>query len=352
MSNRIVSSEPADLIGLDRPAIARLVESLGEKPFHAAQIFRWLYARRASSFDQMTDLSLDLRRRLAGSFRIGRPRRVRVQESGDGTRKYLFMGAREGSYEAVFIPEEKRVTFCISPQSGCALDCRFCLTAQLGFVRHLQAGEIVGQVLELLDDNRARIDGRPVNIVMMGMGEALHNYGASLDAVRLLVDPQGLAIPVRRITLSTAGLAPAIEKLAAEPLRPHLAVSLNAADDETRSRIMPINRKYPLDVLLQACRRVPLGTRERLTFEYVLLRGVNDSPDVPARLAALLRRHRLRAKLNLIPFNAGADLPFEEPPAGLAECFRRALVEFGIPASIRRNRGRDISAACGQLALR
>jgi len=345
------SGTGADLLGRDPEALARLFEELGEKRFRAMQLFRWIHARRARSFDQMTDLSVPLRRRLAASFTLGRPEARQVQTSADGTRKYLFALHDGGSVESVFMPEQRRVTFCISPQIGCALDCRFCLTARMGLTRNLSAGEIVGQVLELLDDNARRIEGRVVNIVMMGMGEALHNYEQAVAAVRLLADPQGVGIPRRRITLSTAGLAPAIDRLAAEPVRPRLAVSLNATTDEVRSRLMPINRRYPLATLLEACARFPMAPRERLTFEYVLLKDVNDTPEDPPRLAALMGRHRVRAKVNLIPFNAGGGLTFEEPDAAVVSRFRDRLLALGVPSSIRRNRGRDVAAACGQLAL-
>jgi len=340
-----------DLLGREREDLARLVEGIGEKRYHALQLYRWIYARRALSFDRMTDLSRAFRERLASSFSLGRPVARQAQVSTDGTRKYLFDLAGGGSVESVFMPEERRVTFCISSQIGCALDCRFCLTAQMGLSRNLTTGEIVGQVLALLDDNEARLEGRVVNIVMMGMGEALHNYDQTVAAVRLLADPDGVGIPRRRITLSTAGLAPAITRLAAEPVRPRLAISLNATTDDVRSRIMPINRKYPLATLLDACAGYPMAPRERLTFEYVLLSGINDTPADPRRLAALMNRHRLRAKVNLIPFNAGAGLPFGEPAAAVARRFRDELLDRGVPASIRNNRGRDISAACGQLAL-
>ena len=336
---------------MELPELTRLLSAAGGRPFHARQVYRWIYARRATGFDVMSDLPRETRGLLSAGHRIERPAIRTVQQSSDGTRKYLLTAPSGGEVESVFIPEPSRITFCISPQIGCALDCRFCLTAQLGLVRHLAAGEIVGQVLALLEDNQQRIGDRPVNLVMMGMGEALHNYDQALAAVRLLADPQGVNIPRRRITLSTAGLAPAIVRLGEEPVRPRLAVSLNATTDAIRSRLMPINRKYPLDALLDACGRFPLAPRERLTFEYVLLRGINDTPHDPRRLAALMRRHRIRAKVNLIPFNAGGPLEFEEPAPETVRRFRDDLLSLGVPASIRKNRGRDISAACGQLAL-
>ena len=340
-----------DLLGMELPALARVVADLGERPFRARQIYRWLYSRRAVSIQTMTDLSAGLRRHLEDRFVLRWPRVAQIQISEDGTRKFLLSPASGGQVESVFIPERDRVTFCISPQIGCALDCSFCLTARLGFVRNLSAGEIVGQVLVLLEETRREWRDRPVNIVMMGMGEALHNYDNAIAAVRILADPEGAGIPARRITLSTAGMVPGIGRLAAEPIRPKLAVSLNAATDEVRSRVMPINRKYPLEVLLDACGRYPLAPRERLTFEYVLLRGINDSRTDPGRLASLLNRHRLKAKVNLIPFNPTPELPYEEPAAETVRRFRDELLARGVAVSIRKNRGRDISAACGQLAL-
>lgn len=323
----------------------------GEPKFRARQIYRWLYARRADDLGAMTDLPLALRETLAARYRLGLPAIEQVVRSEDGTRKYLLGTPGGGAAEAVFIPDDRRVTFCISPQIGCALDCRFCHTATIGLVRNLSAGEIVGQALTLLTDNRERIAERHVNVVMMGMGEALHNYDASIAAVRLLADPSGVGLPRRRITLSTAGLVPAILKLAGEPVRPRLAISLNATTDEVRTRIMPINRRHPIGELMAACARFPLAPGERLTFEYVLLAGVNDAPADPPRLAALLNRHQLKAKVNLIPFNQGSGLPYQEPSADLVRQFRDDLLSLGVPVSVRRNRGRDIAAACGQLAL-
>jgi len=341
-----------NLLGMEMPALRALVENLGARPFHARQLYRWIYARRAGSVEAMTDLSRDLRRKLAAECALERPAVAGVEESSDGARKYLLSAPHGERFEAVYIPEPRRVTFCISAQIGCALDCRFCLTAQLGLVRNLGAGEIVGQVLALLDDNKERTAARPVNIVMMGMGEALHNYENAVAAVRLLADPEGVRIPPRRITLSTAGLVPGILRLAGEPIRPKLAVSLNATTDEIRSRIMPINKRYPIAALLEACGRYPLAPRERLTFEYVLLDGLNDSASDPPRLAALVKRHRLRVKVNLIPFNRADELGFAEPARETVIRFRDDLLALGVPASIRKNRGRDITAACGQLALR
>jgi len=343
--------ERTDLLGMELDALGGVVEALGARPFRAKQIYHWIYARRVRSLESMTDLSVSLRGALGERHTLRHPAIRSVQASSDGTRKYLLAAPAGGDVEAVFMPEPRRVTLCISPQIGCALDCRFCLTARLGFVRHLSAGEIVGQAITLLQDNEERISGRPVNVVLMGMGEALHNYDSSMAAVRLLADPEGVGIPLRRVTLSTAGMVPGILRLAAERVRPKLAVSLNATTDEVRSRIMPINRKYPLDRLLEACAMIPLQPRERLTFEYVLLRGLNDRVEDPPRLASLARRHGLKVKVNLIPFNSGGGIDFSEPPESSVKRFRDDLLALGVPASIRKNRGRDISAACGQLAL-
>jgi len=340
-----------NLLGAELPELERIVSSLGDRPLHARQIYGWIYARRARSFQQMTDLPAALRARLEASCSLAYPRMLRVDAARDGTRKYLLEPAGGGQVEAVFIPEARRITFCLSPQIGCALDCRFCHTALLGLTRHLAAGEIVGQALVLLEDNERRIDRLPVNVVMMGMGEALHNYDQTLAAIRILSDARGVGIPIRRITLSTAGLAPAIRRLAAEPVRPRLAVSLNATTDEVRSSLMPINRRHPIADLMAACADWPLSSRERITFEYVMLGGVNDTARDARRLASLINRHRLKAKVNLIPFNAGSGLPFAEPPAATVKAFQKDLLSHGVSVSVRANRGRDIAAACGQLAL-
>ncbi len=339
--------ERRELIGKTSEEIAAALEAIGEPPYRARQLFGWIYARREIDFSRMSDLPAALRLRLAGEFRIGRPRVLETRESSDRTRKYLLEVAG-GRFESVLIPEPSRATFCVSSQIGCALDCGFCVTARIGFRRHLTAGEIVSQVLILLDDPAAA--GRPVNVLFMGMGEPLHNYREVLRAFRLLVDPFGLGIPRRRITLSTAGLVPGIRRLAREPQRPRLAISLNAANDELRSRLMPINRKYPIGDLLDAAAAYPLAPRERVSFEYVLLEGVNASLEDARSLRRLLRIRGLRPKVNLIPFNPGGGIPHRAPSPEEVRRFREAILEAGIPCSIRRNRGREISAACGQLA--
>lgn len=336
------------MLGMSLEEITSALSALGEPAYRARQIYGWIYARKAATFAEMTSIPATLRARLESSYELRRPGIVRIERSEDGTRKYL-LDVPGGNVESVLMPESDRVTFCISSQVGCALDCRFCLTATMGFGRHLTSGEIVGQVLVMLADTD--IGGRPVNIVFMGMGEPLHNYDQVIRAFRILSDAGGVGFPWRRITVSTAGLVPGIRRLALEPVRPRLAISLNATTDEARSRIMPINRKHPLRDLLDAAAAFPLPPRERLTFEYVMLEGINSSAEDSKRLVALVRKNRLKAKVNLIPFNPGGRLRYHSPPADVIRAFRDALLSAGVPCSIRKNRGRDISAACGQLAV-
>jgi len=266
----------------------------------------------------------------------------------DGTVKYGLTLPGGGTVETVFMVQRDRVTICASSQVGCALMCGFCLTARMGLIRHLTAGEIVGQIARIQEDQDLR--DRPFNIVFMGMGEPLHNYDGVIAAVRLLVDRAGFALAKRRITISTSGLAPEIERLAEEPVRPRLAVSLNATTDAVRDQIMPVNRKYPLARLLSACRRFARTTGEKFTFEYVLLAGVNDTDADVVRLARLLRANP--AKLNLIPFNEVPGwLPFRAPGRERVVAIRDRLLALGLPVSIRYSRGATARAACGQLAV-
>jgi 23S rRNA (adenine2503-C2)-methyltransferase len=296
---------------------------------------------------------------LAAATQIQLPEVVRRYVSTDGSVRYLLAlpGMTTTRVETVFMPSEGRQTICISTQAGCAVDCKFCLTAQLGLIRNLTAGEIVGQVLLALEDHRERLAPR-TNVVLMGQGEPLLNYDAVMAAVRLMLDPNGMALAPRHVTLSTSGIVPGIARLSQEKVRPKLAISLNASSDAQRDAIMPINRKYPLDRLLDACRAYTLGGREYITFEYVLLGGLNDSLDDARRVVRLLSG--LRAKVNLIPWNPGSpvrgaakesELPFRAPDASHIEAFRNLLVEKGLPAFVRYSRGQDIAAACGQLAL-
>ena len=340
--------EKTNLFGLSGSEIERIVCGYGEPFYRGRQIFRALYHRRIAHFEAMTDLRAELRERLASRFQIGYPEIREKHGSLDGCVRYLMSFAGSEAAETVYMPEPERVTLCLSSQAGCAVDCRFCFTALMGLRRNLIVGEILGQVYRIVRDQNLNPRAR-LNLVFMGMGEPLLNYDAVLDSVRILVNQEGLHIPVRRITLSTSGIVPRIQDLAREDVRPKLAISLNASNDEQRSALMPINRKYPLSELMAACRAYPLRPRERLTFEYVLLDGINDSVADALRTAELLRD--LRAKVNLIPYNSGEGLPYRTPPLERTLAFEEALRGAGVPAFIRISRGRDVRAACGQLLV-
>jgi 23S rRNA (adenine2503-C2)-methyltransferase len=352
------SNAPVNLPGKSAEELRAFAQSLGEPAYRGAQIYHALYAERRFDFAAMTNLPAALRERLAHEAAIALPRILRRYHSADGTVRYVLAlepedsaatagPAKPATIEAVFMPEESRQTICISTQAGCAVDCHFCLTATLGLVRNLTAGEIIGQVLVALEDNRAALKPQ-TNVVLMGQGEPLLNFEPVMAALRILFDPNGMAISPKHATLSTSGIVPGIERLAREKIRPKLAISLNASSDEQRNRIMPINRKYPLEKLLDACRRYPLRPWERLTFEYVLLGGFNDSPEDARRVVKLLSN--LRAKVNLIPWNPG-ELPYEKPSEARIEEFRQILADKGVPVFVRYSRGQDVMAACGQLAL-
>jgi 23S rRNA (adenine2503-C2)-methyltransferase len=345
---------PVEMLGKSAEELRDFVVSLGERPYRGPQIYHALYVERRFDFAAMTNLPAALRERLSQEARITLPRILRRFQSVDGSIRYLFSiggpvgdnATKPAQIEAVFMPRDGRQTICISTQAGCAVDCHFCLTAQLGLIRNLTAGEIVGQVLVALEENREHLAPQ-TNVVLMGQGEPLLNYDATMAAVRILLDPKGLGLGPRHVTLSTSGIVPGIERLGKEKIRPSLAISLNASNDEQRDALMPINRKYPLEVLLDACKKYPLKPREYFTFEYVLLGGVNDSPDDARRVVRLLAH--IRAKVNLIPWNPG-NLPYRAPTAeGIAE-FQEILVEKGVPSFIRYSRGQDVFAACGQLA--
>jgi 23S rRNA (adenine2503-C2)-methyltransferase len=343
---------PADprpnLFGMSRAELACRLEKLGAPRYHGDQVFRWLYAKRRFDPAAFTDLPKTMRAQLSASERIETPKIAGRVRAADGTVKYAISLPGGGTVESVYMVQRDRVTMCLSSQVGCALMCDFCLTARMGLVRHLTAGEIVGQVALIQDDQS--LGDRPFNIVFMGMGEPLHNYDGVLAAFRLLTDAEGFAISKRRITLSTSGLAPEIERLAAEPVRPRLAVSLNATTDDLRDRLMPVNRKYPIERLLAACQRFARVTGEKFTFEYVLLAGVNDTNADVSRLAKLLRSHP--AKLNLIPFNPVPGwLAYDAPERSRIVEIRDRLLALGLPVSIRWSRGTDARAACGQLAV-
>jgi 23S rRNA (adenine2503-C2)-methyltransferase len=293
----------------------------------------------------MSDLPRELRVRLADEFRIATPVVLRRERSTDGTTKVLLQLDDGKQIESVFIPDTPSQTFCISTQVGCAMRCAFCLTGRMGIDRNLTAGEIVAQV-RVLARELDMLDTR-FNIVLMGMGEPLHNYDATMKALRMLADEHGMAVSPRRITLSTVGVLPALEKLATEPVMPNLAISLHSTTEEQRDMLVPINRKYGLKELLDACRRFPVKRRERITFEYVMLSGVNDTPEDARRLVKLL--HGIRGKVNLLPLNEAAGIPFARPSDDRVNRFARILSDHGVTVSVRKSRGRDIRAACGQL---
>jgi 23S rRNA (adenine2503-C2)-methyltransferase len=337
----------SDLAELDRPSLEAALAERGHLRFRAGQIFRWIYRRGVTDVEAMTDLSRELRDDLASHFRISTPTLAHRDKSIDGTEKFLLRLADGRTIESVFIPDTPSMTFCISTQVGCAMACAFCLTGKMGLVRNLSAGEIVGQVRALADALHMR--DATFNIVLMGMGEPLHNYDETMKALRILTDEEGFAMPARRITLSTVGLLPALERLAKEPVMPNLAISLHAPTDLLRGELVPINRKYGVGDIIAAARRFPLKKRSRITFEYVLLAGVNDSPQNARRLAKLLGG--VKSKVNLIPLNAAAGIPFERPSDAAVDEFARIVAEQGLTVSVRKSRGRDIRAACGQLIV-
>jgi 23S rRNA (adenine2503-C2)-methyltransferase len=300
-----------------------------------------------TDIDQMTDLPRDLRAALAEAFTIDTPQIISRDRSSDGTEKFALRLADGRAVESVFIPDTPAMTFCISTQVGCAMACAFCLTGKMGLVRNLTAGEIVGQVRVLAGALDLR--DKAFNIVLMGMGEPLHNYDETMKALRILADEEGFALPPRRVTLSTVGLLPELERLAHEPIMPNLAISLHAPTDETRGALVPVNRKYNVAQIIDAARRFPLKKRSRITFEYVLLAGVNDSPDAARKLARLL--DGVKSKVNLIPLNAAPGIPFERPSEAAIDRFAKILADKGLTVSVRKSRGRDIRAACGQLIL-
>ena len=327
----------------ERPELAELFHPA----FRATQIFKSVYQLWLDDFDMMTDLPKLLRSSLSDEWNVKLPPVHRRFDSIDGTRRYLVRLDDGELAETVFIPEEHRSTICISSQVGCALACTFCLTGQLGLTRHLTPGEIAAQVLIAQRDNLPWEMRDSFNIVLMGMGEPLHNYDNVMKALRVLHDEHGLNMSMSRITLSTAGLLSGVERLANEPAIPNLAISLTGATNEKRNELMPINRKYPLEQLLDVVRRFPLKHRQRVTFEYVLLRGVTDSPEDALQLVKLLKG--IRAKVNLIPLNEAEELGYQRPSDAVVEKFQQILIDHHISAFVRKNRGNDISAACGQL---
>jgi 23S rRNA (adenine2503-C2)-methyltransferase len=355
-----LNNERVNLLGLERPVLEAFVRELGSEPFRARQLMNWMYKRGQGDISQMTDLAKSFRGELLDRAEIRTPEIVSEQRSADGTRKWLLKASPEQAIEMVFIPEEDRGTLCISSQVGCALDCSFCSTAQQGFNRNLTTAEIVGQVWlakrelgEFVIDNGVKPagDGRVVtNVVFMGMGEPLANFRNVVPALRILVDDLGFDLSRRRVTLSTSGLVPQMYKLA-EEVNVALAVSLHAPNDALRSELVPINRKHPIAELLDACwHYLDEQNGRSITFEYVMLDGVNDSPAQARELARLLKGHP--AKVNLIPFNPFPGTQYRRSPAPVIERFRDELLQRGVLATTRRTRGDDIDAACGQLAGR
>ncbi|MDE3199391.1 MAG: 23S rRNA (adenine(2503)-C(2))-methyltransferase RlmN [Acidobacteriota bacterium] len=376
-TNPPVEGSERSLFGLDEAALGKVMADLGEPAFRGKQLAEALYRQRITTIDEITTLSLSLRGRLAAEgWSINRPRIAQSFVSVDGTERYLVEFGADASetVETVWMPEgddgeagdgseagneeigrrsegkrRARATICVSSQVGCAVNCQFCLTAKLGLKRNLTAGQIAGQVVAVLDRHQVEVGRERINLVFMGMGEPFLNYDAWMDAVRLLVKEVGLS--PQRMTVSTSGIVPGIERFAAEPteMRPKLAISLNAPNDEVRSEVMPINRKWSIEDVVDAVRGVQLRPRERVTFEYVLLGGVTDRPEQALEVARLVRRTGLAAKVNLIAWNPGPGVPFSMPGEGAVERFHQMLTAEGIPAYLRKPRGRDIYAACGQL---
>jgi 23S rRNA (adenine2503-C2)-methyltransferase len=344
-----------DIAGVELHELEQSLADLGAPRFHGRQIFQWVHKRGVTDVALMSDLSRELRATLAAHFDVRTPSMVRRERSSDGTTKFLLRLEDGKHIETVCIPESlagsadpteaDRLTFCLSTQVGCAMRCAFCLTGKMGIDRNLTAGEIVGQVGVLVRE--LGLTDQRFNIVLMGMGEPLHNYDATMKALRILSDEHGMAVSPRRVTLSTVGVLPALERLATEPVMPNLAISLHSTTEAQRDLLVPINRKYGIEELLNACRRFPLKRRERITFEYVMLKDVNDTPDDARRLVRLLAG--IKGKVNLLPLNEAAGIPFERPSDAAVNRFARILSERGVTVSVRKSRGRDIRAACGQL---
>jgi len=341
-----LESNKTDIKEFSRDQLVAWLKSRNVKPYRADQILKWVYLRQADTFDEMSDLGKKFRQLLSHHFTISRLEKASIETSQDGSRKYLFK-LKDGKHvESVLIPEKDHYTLCISSQVGCAQGCRFCLTAKAGFVRNLSKGEIIAQVRDVA----SHLDGpmRLTNIVLMGMGEPLANYYNVVEAVNTITNSKiGLGISSRRVNISTAGLVAKLADLGRDTAV-NLAISLNATDNKTRDMLMPINRKYPIQKLLEACAQYPLLPRRRITFEYILIKGINDSRQDAERLAKLLRP--IRAKINLIPLNTYEGCDFERPEESAIENFKEILNRKQYTAIIRHSKGQDISAACGQLS--
>jgi len=352
------------LFGLDRVALAELFAELGERPYRAKQLAEAMYRQRVAHLDRITTLPQALRERLVGAgWEVGRPHVAEAFQSVDGTERYLIQTGAQ-TVETVWMPEGddgaevseeegaapaawKRATICVSSQIGCAVNCQFCLTAKLGLQRNLTPGEIAGQVVAVLDRHCVDLNKNRVNLVFMGMGEPFLNYDNFIAAVRLLIDEVGIAAP--RMTVSTSGIVPGILRFAQEKVRPKLAISLNAPNDEVREAIMPVNRKWNIEAVMDAVRTIPFRAREKVTFEYVMLGGVTDQPEHAAQVIRLVRQANIPAMVNLIAWNPGPGIAYSSPSAASVAAFQAQLLAAGIQTYVRRPRGRDIFAACGQL---
>lgn len=344
MINRADNQLP-NLLDLTLEEMEEFISSLGKEKFRARQIMKWLHQSGSVSFEDMTTLSRDFRAKLSEIARVSRPQIVKIQKSKDGTKKSL-LRLEDGLFiESVLIPGKNNWTICVSTQAGCAMDCKFCLTARQGFKRNLQPSEIVGQLITLRNETPEGPDIK--NIVMMGMGEPLANYDNVLKAIKNLTCDFGMGFSNRKITVSTCGLAPQIIQLGKD-ICINLAVSLNAPDDETRNKLMPVNKKYPLEVLLDSCKKYPMPGRRLLTFEYILIDGVNSSVQDARKLAVLLKGQR--CKLNLIVFNEYPGSLFKSPSRKTVEVFQQTLIDNHYTTMLRASKGSDILAACGQLS--
>ncbi len=342
------SSQKVDLKNLSPSELEGLIRSFGKERYRSIQVLRWLYQKGVRSVDEMTNLSKTFRKELSEISFVTNLCPLHMEEANDGTKKFLFELGDGNRIESVLIPEKKRLTLCLSTQVGCALGCRFCLTGKMGWKRDLTTSEILNQVLaarETLTDKKS-----VTNIVLMGMGEPLANYKNTIKAIELMTNPDAFKFSSRKITLSTVGLLPELEQLAKEKLSFRLAISLNASGEETRSYLMPINRRYPLKKVLEACRNFPLRRRTRITFEYVMVEGVNDSSQDAKILLRILRG--IPSKLNLIPLNEAPGIPFKRPSEIKIREFQEILMEGGLTAIVRASKGAEISAACGQLQAR
>jgi len=334
-----------DLKNLSPSELKEFLGPFGKERYRSIQILRWLYQIGVQSFDEMTNLSKRFRNELSQVSFISALHALRVEQAKDGTRKFLFELEDGNRIESVLIPDKTRLTLCLSTQVGCAFGCRFCLTGKMGWKRDLKTSEILNQILMVkrMLPSKTSI----TNIVLMGMGEPLANYEDSLKAIDLMAHPDAFKFSSRRITLSTVGLLPELERLAKEKISFRLAISLNASDDQTRTHLMPVNRRYPLSKILVLCKNFPLQRRTRITFEYVMVEGVNDSPQAAKKLLRLLRG--IPSKVNLIPLNEAPEIPLKRPSDEKVKRFQEILMQGGLTAIVRTSKGREISAACGQL---